>query len=94
MINFFTPQLLRQPPRQKTTPTLFSSIAPISLLETDPGPPEPDMEAYFLGLTKRHFLKHGRKITKEKYYAAWVQSMAATFNSYNINQQSFLNQLL
>ena len=94
MINFFKPQLLRRPPQQKTTSTLFAGITPISPPETGLAPLATDMEAYFLGLTQRHFVNHGRKITKEKYYAAWVQSMTATFNSYNINQQSFLNQLL
>ncbi len=79
---------------------LAPAVAPPAIIKkatppgTNPEPPATDMEAYFLGLTKRHFLKHGRKITKEKYYAAWAQSMTATFNSYNINQQSFLNQLL
>lgn len=84
MINFFKPQLLPQHTPQKTTSTLFASTAP----------PATDMEAYFLRLSQQHFLRHGRKITKEKYYAAWVQSMTATLSTSNINQQSFFNQLL
>ena len=80
-----------QPPPIVARPAIVKQA---TSTETDPEPPEADMEAYFLGLTKRHFIRHGRKITKEQYYVAWVQSMTATFNTYKINQQSFLNQLL